>query len=575
MKIRRRWVIIVTVVIGVPLVTGAFLFQSTAGSVINGILSDSGRGAGSMGIRQALEWHIETVDSGGDVGRDNSLELDGSGYPHISYAANPGTGNEDLRYAYWDGAVWHIETVDNGGGEDVGRSSSLALDTAGHPHISYQDAHNNDLKYARWDGSVWHIETVDDRAEFLIGEDGTSLALDASGHPHISYHTMDYSHVNGELNYAYWDGVNWHIETVDSVGDVGKYSSLALGPGGRRHISYLDIGNLSLKYAYWNGSAWTIQTVDHAGNTGYHYTSLALDQGGYPSISYSFWEDFYYELRYAKRSGSSWLIETVESSTAELPSYSSLALDLDGYPHISYYDSSEDNLRYAHWDGLVWQIETVDSIGNVGAFTSLELDGDGYPHISYFDYSNADLKYAWQSEAPTPTPTSTPTSTPTPTQTATPTPTSTPTNTPTSTPVPTLPATIRVYTDKGSYSQGETMYFGLDMTTAGPAPHEDLVLESYVLVIMLRTPTEVAVVANITLQLPPSWSFSKPDLFTWRLPALGAGTYTWTGLLFPVGEEPAVDSEIWELTGTTSVQPIIPVEKALKRIREIEIELVE
>ena len=53
--------------------------------------------------------------------------------------------NYDLKYAYYDG-TWHIGTVDSNG--DVGAYNSLALDSSNIPHISYYDSTNNALKYA-------------------------------------------------------------------------------------------------------------------------------------------------------------------------------------------------------------------------------------------------------------------------------------------------------------------------------------------------------------------------------------------------------------------------------------------
>ena len=66
-----------------------------------------------------------------------------------------------------------------------------------------------------------------------------------------------------------------------------------------------------------------------------------------------------------------------------------MALDATGLAHISYYDGRNGNLKYAHWTGSAWDIQTVDSEGGAGGWTSLSLDE---PHSSYG--GNGDLKCA-------------------------------------------------------------------------------------------------------------------------------------------------------------------------------------
>src|SRR5579859_3067756 len=45
----------------------------------------------------------------------------------------------------------------------------------------------------------------------------------------------------------------------------------------------------------------------------------------------------------------------------------SIALDPSGYAHIAYYDTSNDNLKFAVWDGVAWTIDTVErGLGDMG-----------------------------------------------------------------------------------------------------------------------------------------------------------------------------------------------------------------
>ena len=180
----------------------------------------------------------------------------------------------------------------------------------------------------------------------------------------------------------------WSSVTVDSVGDVGWGTSLALDSAGNPRISYRDNSNADLKYAEWTGGSWTITTVDSGANVAEYYTSLALDSAGNPRISYHDYTN--HGMKYAERNGGSWTITTVDSS-GYAGLYSSLALDGYGNPRISYCRDFS-NLRYAERNGGSWTITTVDSGGNLGTDTSLALDSAGNPRISY--YGNSDLKFA-------------------------------------------------------------------------------------------------------------------------------------------------------------------------------------
>ena len=129
--------------------------------------------------------------------------------------------------------------------------------------------------------------------------------------------------------------------TVDSVGDVGRYASLAFSPSGQPAIGYYDQTNGDLKYASFNGANWNVTTVDTAGVTGW-YCSLAF---------------------------------------------------IGGQPAISYYDSTTGDLRYAAFDGSAWQPATVVSAGNVGQYTSLKARPNGLPAISYFDVTPGEAEH--------------------------------------------------------------------------------------------------------------------------------------------------------------------------------------
>jgi outer membrane protein assembly factor BamB len=344
----------------------------------------------------AVDWNKQSIlSSKHNVGQWTSLALDFTGSPHVSYT-DPENG--DLKYAEWDvrgydpwnsneNNGWLVkETVEEG---VFSAGTSLKLDSAGNPHISYYKALTQQLKYASWDGSKWIMQIVDSNGN--VGQ-YSSLALDPTGKPCISY--LDAK--GHALKYAQWTGNQWKIDIVDTKSQVGMFTSLVLDSAGNPCISYYDNSNDYLKYANIVNGRWTTYIPDLKG-TGGQYTSLKLNSAGFPCISY--YAPATGDLKYAvaragdKKNPLMWTIETVDS-IADVGKYSSLSLSSKGNPCISYYDATETRLLYSMKTGSGWSKTYVDA-PNVGEFSSLALVSDDKPQITYYDRGNGALKRAY------------------------------------------------------------------------------------------------------------------------------------------------------------------------------------
>lgn len=388
-------------------------------------------------VYDGTNWAGETVDAADNVGQFASLFIDPNDHPHISYYD---AYNGSLKYARNLGGGWEIYFIDkwwwglegfteqglqpsdlvpldgyasprswqsvpsdsdgyvnlevdaevSSDTEGVGLYSSIALDANGNPYISYYDAVNGDLKCARLILGIWKIDTVDS-----IGVTGmyTSIAVDDSNPVKIYISYYDYT--NGDLRYAVWNGSKWSKITADATGNVGQYTSIALDSTNKARISYYDVTNKDLKYAYWDGSTFTPSKVDGTSIDVGMYTSIALFNHKQPHISY--YDTTHGKLRYAAFSGSTWSIDTL--STDEMSGrYSSIVLDPNNnwYPSVSYYAAVSGYLKMVKKTGVTtWQHSVIDQAHDQGAFASMDLDSLQNPHVAFMDDTVDVLNYAY------------------------------------------------------------------------------------------------------------------------------------------------------------------------------------
>ena len=353
-------------------------------------------------------WALETIDSAGKVGAYTSIEVDAAGKPRISYYNISGG---DLKYAEKDSdGVWAIETVD--GSTALGQlEGTTSVDQTAAPD-----------DYTGGDGTLWEqigsainisngVITVrlSDLGDASVVADAVRIVSVATSAEFIVDNgTAAYSESGvgwSALGTGYNGGSRTHLPGTGSNSATWTFAGLDDGQYDIFVTWVTDAANATnASFSIYDGSLGSLDLTDVG-----QFTSLALDEAGQPHITY--YDVTNRDLKHAWMTGGDWQIETVDSG-GDVGQFTSMALDAANKPHISYLDYTNGDLKYARWTGAAWEFELVDDLGwdaqtqpgigaNVAFTTSLEMSNTGGIFISYFNYSNTNLHLASQNHKPT------------------------------------------------------------------------------------------------------------------------------------------------------------------------------
>lgn len=165
-----------------------------------------------------------------------------------------------LIVAHKDTSGWKKDTVVASNDTTLPKNwYSISTDTLCMPHIAFQVQINGQGKgyYANFADTIWYYEMVDSMTEAYC----CAIDIDSQNRPHISYF-----HLGSDLWYAKKvDGV-WYCEEVEHMIQASwSTTSIRVGPDDLPGIAYKDSWTYQLKYAYYDGISWHIDTVDSEG----------------------------------------------------------------------------------------------------------------------------------------------------------------------------------------------------------------------------------------------------------------------------------------------------------------------
>jgi len=183
----------------------------------------------------------------------------------------------------------------------------------------------------------------------------------------------------------------WTRELVDTAG--GAFSALAVDDDGNVHMGYLSPEGGGTKYAFRSVNGhWFTAIVDKNNGS----VNIALDKEQRPHLCYF----PVGTLKYASWDGKMWQIEEVAPGSGERNFTCGIAIDSENNPHLSWYQYTDvAGLAYVHIRHAVrakgvWRVRTVDFGYETGKWNCLRVDSQGHTYVSYSAFREGAFRFA-------------------------------------------------------------------------------------------------------------------------------------------------------------------------------------
>jgi hypothetical protein len=314
-------------------------------------------------------------------------------------------------------SLFLISTIDTAVGSTA--QTSLGVDATGRVHVAYSQDGISNLRYATCaadcaESASWSHTTVDTTSNSGLFNSFSA----AAGALHIVYQVYS---GQGKLRYATCSAnclltASWQTVTIDSAGNTGHDGSLAVGPAGQLHVTYLESvavpgGRWRLKYATCTASCtdpagWSSAILDSAVFVDASSRALALDGSGRLHLVYQKTDSIgqtpvvYATCTASCANAANWVLTGLDTDPLDHAA-PVVAVDALGVPSVAYWGKLGGlaTINYALCAGVcttsvgwnILPIQTLESGTSDLDQHSLVLDAASRPQMSF---QHGGLSYA-------------------------------------------------------------------------------------------------------------------------------------------------------------------------------------